>query len=104
MTELLEQIQALIDTSARDIDEIERTLTDGYAHALTLEAERSRLNRRLSEVAQGIQRGDTAKKARELASLSKRLEGTDGDLSTLRTLLVDLRRHADDVRVGSPSR
>jgi septal ring factor EnvC (AmiA/AmiB activator) len=104
MTELLHQIQALIDRAARDIDEIERTLTDGYAHALTLEAERSRLNRRLSEVAQGIQRGDTAKKARELASLSKRLEGTDGDLSTLRTLLVDLRRHADDVRVGSPSR
>lgn len=104
MTELLEQIQALIDTSARDIDEIERTLTDGYAHALTLEAERSRLSRRLAEVAQGIQRGDTAKKARELASLSKRLEGADGDLSTLRTLLVDLRRHADDVRVGSPSR
>jgi predicted nucleic acid-binding Zn-ribbon protein len=104
MTELLEQIQALIDASARDIDEIERTLTDGYAHALTLEAERSRLSRRLAEVAQGIQRGDTAKKARELAALSKRLEGADGDLSTLRTLLVDLRRHADDVRVGSPSR
>ena len=104
MTELLEQIKALIDASARDIDEIERTLTDGYAHALTLEAERSRLSRRLSEVAQGIQRGDTAKKARELASLSKRLDGADGDLSTLRTLLVDLRRHADDVRIGSPSR
>lgn len=104
MTELLEQIKALIDASARDIDEIERTLTDGYAHALTLEAERSRLSRRLAEVVQGIQRGDTAKKARELTSLSKRLEGADDDLSTLRTLLVDLRRHADDVRVGSPSR
>lgn len=104
MTELLEQIQALIDASARDIDEIERTLTDGYAHALTLEAERTRLSRRIAEMAQGIQRGDTAKKARELASLSKRLEGADGDLSTLRLLLVDLRRHADDVRVGSPSR
>jgi septal ring factor EnvC (AmiA/AmiB activator) len=104
MTDLLEQIQALISASARDIDEIERTLTDGYAYALSLEAERSRLNRRLAEVAQGIQRGDTAKKARELASLSKRLEGTDGDLTKLRTMLVDLRRHADDVRVGSPSR
>lgn len=104
MTELLAHIQALISASARDIDEIERTLTDGYAHALSLEAERSRLQRRLAEVAQGIQRGDTARKARELASLSKRLEGADGDLSTLRTLLGDLRRHADDVRVGSPAR
>lgn len=104
MTELLDQIQALISASARDIDEIERTLTDGYAHALSLEAERSRLERRLNDLAHGIQRGDTAKKARELATLSKRLEGNQDDLSTLRTLLGDLRRHADDVRVGSPSR
>lgn len=104
MTELIAHIQSLISASARDIDEIERTLTDGYAHVLTLETERSRLNRRLTEVAHGIQRGDTAKKARELASLSKRLEGADDDLSTLRTLLGDLRRHAEDVRVGSPAR
>jgi len=104
MTELLDQIQALISASARDIDEIERTLTDGYAHALSLEAERSRLERRMTEVTQGIQRGDTAKKARELATLSKRLEGNQDDLTTLRGLLGDLRKHADDVRVGSPSR
>lgn len=104
MTELLDQIQALISASARDIDQIERTLTDGYAHALSLEAERSRLERRMAEVTQGIQRGDTAKKARELATLSKQLEGNQGDLSTLRSMLGDLRKHADDVRVGSPSR
>jgi septal ring factor EnvC (AmiA/AmiB activator) len=104
MTELLDQIHALIADSARDIDQIERTLTDGYAHALSLEAERSRLERRMAEVTQGIQRGDTAKKARELATLSKRLEGNQDDLSTLRSLLGDLRRHADDVRIGSPSR
>ncbi len=104
MTELLEQIQALISDSARDIDQIERTLTDGYAHALSLEAERSRLERRMAEVTQSIQRGDTAKKAREPATLTKRLEGNQGDLPTLRNLLGDLRKHADDVRVGRPSR
>jgi len=104
MTELLEQIQALIGASTRDIAKIERTLTDGYAHALSLEAERSRLERRRDEVAHGIQRGDTAKKARELATLSRRIEGNRDDLTTLRGLLGDLRKHADDVRVGSPSR
>jgi chromosome segregation ATPase len=104
MTELLQQIRSLISASARDIDQIERTLTDGYAHALSLEAERSRIERRMSEVTQGIQKGDTARKARELAELSERLDGARVDLTKLRALLGDLRRHADDVRVGSPSR
>ena len=42
MTELFAQIDALLGTSARDLDEIERTLTDGYAQALSLEAEQWR--------------------------------------------------------------
>jgi predicted nucleic acid-binding Zn-ribbon protein len=104
MTELLQKIQSLISASARDIDQIERTLTDGYAHALSLEAERSRIERRMTEVTQGIQKGDTVKKARELAELSERLDGAHGDLTELRALLGHLRRHAEDVRVGSPSR
>jgi hypothetical protein len=102
MTELNEQINAMLVASDRDLDAIERTLTDGYAHALSLEAERWRLEKRMAEVAQGIQRGDTAEKARELADLSKRLDGNEGDLVALRSLLADLRRHADGVRVGSP--
>ena len=104
MTELLEQIKQMISTSARDLDQLERTLTDGYAHALRLEAEKWRLDKRIAEVAQGIQRGDTAKKARELAALTKARDGHDDDLAALRSLLGDLRRHADGVRVGSPVR
>ncbi|HZQ81284.1 MAG TPA: hypothetical protein VFB25_04840 [Gaiellaceae bacterium] len=104
MTELLTTIQGLIERSDRDIDRIERTLTDGYAHALSLEAERSRLQRRIAEVAQSIQRGDTAKKTRELSALAKRLDGNGDDLTVLRAALGDLRRHADGVRVGSPTR
>jgi predicted nucleic acid-binding Zn-ribbon protein len=100
MTELLDQIRALISDDADDLDQIERTLTDGYAHALSLEAERVRIERRIAEVAQGIQRGDTAKKARELASLSQRLDGAGVDLTTLRSALGELRRHASDVRVS----
>ncbi|HEX3805953.1 MAG TPA: hypothetical protein VHV52_04145 [Gaiellaceae bacterium] len=104
MTELIEKIQDLITSSDRDLDRIERTLTDGYAQALSLEAERLRLERQLAELAQGIQRGDTAKKARELSTLAKRLDGAGDDLVRLRALLAQLRRYADGVRVGSPAR
>jgi hypothetical protein len=100
MTDLVEQIRAMMAAPSRDLDEIERTLTDGYAQALSLEAERSRLERRMAEVTQGIERGDTEENARELAALSRRRELSLGDLSALRNLLGELRRHADDVRVG----
>ena len=103
MTELLEQIKQMISTSARDLDQLERTLTDGYAHALSLEAEQWRVEKRIQEVAQTLQRGDTAKKARELTTLVKKLDESADDLTELRARLAVLRRHADDVRVGSPS-
>lgn len=101
MTELLEQINALISAPTRDLEAIERTLTDGYAQALSLEAEKWRLEKRINEVAQSLQRGDTAKKARELATLANRVEGRVEDLVALRSVLVELRRHADAIRVGS---
>lgn len=101
MTELLDQIRVLIADAAHDLDQIERTLTDGYAYALNLEAEGIRLEKRLSALAQGIQRGDTAKNARELSDLAQRIDANGDDLSKLRGLLGDLRRHADGLRVGS---
>jgi chromosome segregation ATPase len=100
MTELLEQINALISAPTRDLDTIERTLTDGYAEALSLEAEKWRLEKRINEVAQSLERGDTSEKARELASLAKRVERSVDDLLALRSVLADLRRHADAVRVA----
>ena len=102
MTELLEKIAALISAPTRDLETIERTLTDGYAQALSLEAEKWRLEKRINEVAQGLLRGDTAKKAQELSMLAQRVEGSVGDLTRLRALLTDLRRQADAARVGSP--
>jgi uncharacterized membrane protein YccC len=98
MEELLGQIDTLIGTAARDLDQIERTLTDGYAHALSLEAEKWRIERRIQEVAHDLNGGDTSTKARELTSLAERLDGNVGDLTKLRTLLADLRRHAQAVR------
>jgi hypothetical protein len=103
-TDLLDRIHTIIASETRDLAQIERTLTDGYAEALSLEAEKWRLERRIAEVTQGIQRGDTAKNARELATLARRLDGNEGTLTTLRALLVDLRRHASHLRVGGSER
>lgn len=98
MTELLNTIQTMISSETSDLQQIERTLTDGYAHALALEAERSRLERQIAQVAQGIEDGDTAENARELASLTRRLDGNAGALARLRAVLAELRRHANRVR------
>ena len=98
MTELFDRITTLIDAPERDLDRIERTLTDGYAHALSLEGERLRLERRLSELARELSAGDPATKTDELSSVAQRLDGNAGDLSRLRAALADLRRHAAALR------
>src|SRR5437764_9162904 len=99
MIELHQQISALIAMKALDLDEIERTLTDGYAHALQLEADKFRLEKRIGEVAQRLHGGDTADKVREIAALAKRVDVTIGELTELRSLLSDLRRRAESVRL-----
>jgi chromosome segregation ATPase len=98
MTELLDAIQTMISSETNDLAQIERTLTDGYARALELETERSRLERRIAQVTQGIEHGDPAENARELVSLTRRLDGNAGTLAKLRGVLAELRRHANRVR------
>jgi hypothetical protein len=49
VTELIERITELTESPERDADLLEQTLTDGYARALSLEAEQQRLERRLAE-------------------------------------------------------
>ena len=94
---LIEEIEALIDRPGRDLGRIERTLTDGYARALNLEAERRRLERRLAEVAHGLDGSDRAMTA-ELTSLAHRIEGNSGELARLRRRLGTLRERAATVR------
>jgi septal ring factor EnvC (AmiA/AmiB activator) len=98
-TELvLDRIGAVVDAAPRDMEQIERTLTDGYAQALALEAERFRLQRRLTEVAETIAVDASAEKAKELSAIVARLDHNSGSLSRLRGKLADLRQHADRVR------
>src|SRR5919198_2269929 len=100
---LLEQIDELL-TCASSPDEpatlarLERTLTDGYAHALSLEAERLRLERRIRELAGELHEGNQELKARELGQLSRRLSQNGADLERLRSTLSQLRERATAVR------
>jgi len=80
---------------APTLDAIESTLTDGYAAALALDAERWRIERRLGEV---MRDGGDAADPREVARLSQRLESAHGELAGLRALLRSLHARARSVR------
>ena len=75
---LLAKIKAELAGSRRDLAQVERTLTDGYAQALTLEAERLRLLRRLGSLAATLEGDDVADKTKELSSLAKQIEEHNG--------------------------
>jgi hypothetical protein len=83
---------------APSIDTIETTLTDGYAAALALEAERWRIERRLGEVARDADDVSAHSVAAELAELSDRLESADGELTRLRSLLRNLQARRRSLR------
>lgn len=88
MSALLDEIAAVISDDGADRAQVERTLTDGYAHALTLESERLRLEKRIAELAE--HRGRKA--TQEVAMLNRELDGTSGNLATLRSTLAELRK------------
>jgi hypothetical protein len=97
------EIEALLraPTSGADapsLEDMEHALTDGYAHALALEAERSRLQRRLGEAAHDL---DEAGGTEEVSSLAKRLRSADDELSKLRAVLRSLRGRTRTVRAAS---
>jgi hypothetical protein len=95
---LCDELDALIDTPpAHDKAgraRVERTLTDGYAGAMKLEAERLRLERRIGEVAAQVSVDNRGAKTEELADLSLKLSATSSDLERLRELLAQARRRA----------
>ena len=93
---MMQEIEQLLTAEAPSLDRLESMLTDGYAQALALEAERWRLERRLGEVARegGDGIGD------ELSSIGRRLNHADDELSKLRALLRSLHERARTVRAG----
>jgi hypothetical protein len=103
MPPLLERIEALLAAApagkAHSLPEIEHTLTDGYAHALALEGERLRVERRIEVVRAGLDRGDGDQDASELTLLLRRLGRIDEEVSSLRGRLRVLRGRARALRM-----
>jgi hypothetical protein len=97
---LLAQIAALLDKAEGGDDpaQLERTLTDGYAKALSLEAERWRLRQRIVKLTAGAARGEVASR-RELAAAVRLVKRREGDIDALRAELGRLQqRHSSVVR------
>ena len=100
---MVEPIEDLLNApttgaEAPTLARLEDALTEGYAQALALEAERLRLERRISEVARRVDGGDVSASAEELTSLGRRLTSADGELETLRALLAALQQRAHETR------
>ena len=93
---LCDELDALIKSPpARDEKtraQFERTLTDGYACAHSLEAEQLRIERRIGKIAAEMSARNRDLNADELAALSLRLSRASVDLRHLRGLLATARR------------
>lgn len=97
---LLDRITMLADerataTPQRLLERIEHTLTDGYAHALTLEAEALRLER---EIEHALAEVDAERPPAGLGALAERLGAVRREALLLRDRLASLKRRAEIVR------
>jgi hypothetical protein len=95
---LVDRVRALLDSSSKDprgpkIEELEHTLTDGYAAALALEGECLRIGKRI---------GEPRVDGSESTQLRGRLRETEEELARLRDLLSVLRRRTDAARATRP--
>jgi hypothetical protein len=95
MATLDDEIDALLTGRIRPTRRaVEDALTNGYAAALGLEAERVRLARVLRESARSGRRA-------EIVAASERLERAERELDVLRRRLARLRAHVYDPLVAS---
>ena len=92
--ELLDRIQALIDAIVAGTglprNEVEPTLTEGYARALQLDAECLRLEHRIDRLTREVAEGHEIPSGK-LSGLLKQLHETELESSELRQLLAPLR-------------
>jgi hypothetical protein len=79
---------------------IEHALTTGYARAMALEAEQSRLQRRIAEVAVELADHDESLPDPELKRLAQELKATGRSLLRLRALIDSLRTRAEAARAA----
>jgi hypothetical protein len=79
---------------------LEETLTDGYAWALKLDAECSRLERSIGTLAADLDHESGEQQARELSRIARRLARSKRELASLRGLLGALRAEAAEAKVA----
>lgn len=96
---LIDRVRALLAWSSKDprgpkVEELEHTLTDGYAAALALEGECLRIGKRIGEI--GVD-------GSESTQLRGRLLEREEELSRLRDLLAVLRLRAEAARAFARS-
>jgi hypothetical protein len=98
---VLEDIQALTTAQEPLLEQVERTLADGYACAMAIEAERLRLRRQLEEQA-ALLGGDGfgSERVSEVSGLAQGIARTDGELTELRSALGELAATARKLRAG----
>jgi uncharacterized membrane protein (UPF0127 family) len=103
LADLFERVGAMlagdVSREPNGWDDIEGLLTEGYAQTLALEAERSRIERRLAERNTSRMQKWTA----QTRSLAARREAIDRDIHCLRALLAELYDHGRPIRDASPS-
>jgi len=97
---VMDDIRALLSEPYPAADRIDTVLTDGYAQALELEAERWRTERRISEALAALQENTELGGDSELVVLAKRLRCVNEKLSSLRPLLKSLREKRAEVRAA----
>jgi hypothetical protein len=79
---------------------LEDTLTDGYACALSLDAECERLERRIAEHAAELTSESADEHAQELSAQARLLGNRRKELHALRDLLAHLRAGVQEARVA----
>lgn len=99
-------IRALLDAPAAGHDAptlpaIEEALTTGYARAMALEAEQSKLQRQIAEAVVALADSESEQPDPKLKRLAQELRAADAELGELRVLLESLRRRADETRAAA---
>jgi hypothetical protein len=94
---VLEDIKSLTAAPSPQLEHVERTLADGYACALGIEATRLRMQRQLEGSAAGLA-GAPSGRVEEVAGLAQGIARADEELAELRGALVDLAKAARRLR------
>jgi hypothetical protein len=96
---VLADIRELTTTSAPRLEHVERTLADGYACALGIEAQRLRLQRELEGRAASLM-DRQGPKVEEVVGLARGIARADDELAELRAALVELAKTARRLRTS----